>query len=153
VYSVLSDGTIPAGTTVYEGVIGPQGGITWGELPGGRAETVADRMSPDHRKLADRQRSGSLLDRSLRPLIQLLEEAGEHTLAEGLKAVQTRLQHVSPAAERQTVIRELLAFFRGSGSLSDLVLMREGRVLRTENDRLDELRHEVFRLAQDELSS
>jgi len=39
-----------------------------------------------------------------------------------------------------------LNFYSGMGSLSDLVLYRNGKVLMSENDELDQLRRDLFNL-------
>ncbi|WP_408612276.1 DUF6966 domain-containing protein [Leclercia tamurae] len=39
-----------------------------------------------------------------------------------------------------------LNFYSGMGSLSDLVLYRNGKALMSENDELNQLRHDLFNL-------
>lgn len=50
--------------------------------------------------------------------------------------------------DQQTLVRELLRSFGGAGSLSDIVLHASGAPTLVENDELERLRIELFRLAK-----
>jgi len=55
-----------------------------------------------------------------------------------------RLGDVKNSEELKSVARELLKFYGGMGSLNDLVLFQNGKMLSEENVRLDKLRHKMF---------
>lgn len=93
------------------------------------------------------------IEPALMELVGVLESAGEQRWAASLRRLQARAQEGAsdPTAYKQ-VIRDMLSIFGGMGSFSDLVLYRNGVLLREENDRLEQLRGQLFEAARDQLA-
>lgn len=82
-------------------------------------------------------------------LSALLLKCGESSWGGALRswAGRWRAAGGSPS-DQQTLVRELLRSFGGAGSLSDIVLHESGTPMLAENDELERLRMELFRLAK-----
>ena len=71
--------------------------------------------------------------------------AGEAEWSIALERIRAKHSGTPPD---QTAIREILALYGGMGSLNDLVLYDQGRVLVQETERLDTLRRKLFDMAK-----
>jgi len=77
-------------------------------------------------------------------LISLLRKAHEIDWANALDSFRAHCDATGDNPEKTGLFSDILRIYGGMGSFSDLVLYREGEVLLTENNELDNLRKELF---------
>lgn len=75
----------------------------------------------------------------LEEMATLLDMAGIRDWAEGLRRVGSYSE-----SEATGLYSAVLRMYGGSGSLSDIVLYHDGKLLKAENDRFDELRSKLY---------
>ena len=82
-----------------------------------------------------------LIQKKLNRMALLLDSGGYTEWSVSIRDLAKQYEH-----EPRLVRRTLLSFYGGMGSLNDVLLYKNGRLLDSENEELDQLRTDVFEL-------
>ncbi|VTQ52164.1 Uncharacterised protein [Campylobacter jejuni] len=85
-----------------------------------------------------------ILDR----VIKILSENNEENFSKVFAGLKEELRN-----HNNDALYALKRLFGGAGSFNDLVLHKNGQMLRSENDELDGLRHKLYDLLMDEIAN
>ncbi|CAK3778097.1 hypothetical protein CWO27_04410 [Vibrio sp. 10N.286.51.C3] len=89
-----------------------------------------------------------LLISVIEKIIELLVFVGESNWAGSFNSFRQKCDNAS--VENLDILRnEILRIYGGMGSFNDLVLYKQGQPMIKENQKLDELRTELFRILND----
>lgn len=89
-----------------------------------------------------------LLISVIEKIIELLVSVGESNWANAFNQFRERCNN--PDVENLECLRtEILRIYGGMGSFNDLVLYKQGQPMTKENQKLDELRKELFHILKD----
>ncbi|MCG7561330.1 MULTISPECIES: hypothetical protein [Pseudoalteromonas] len=90
----------------------------------------------------------TLLISEIEKIIELLVSVGETNWVGSFNNFRQKLDSTN-AENLETLRSEILRVYGGMGSFSDLVLYEQGQPMIKENQKLDELRTELFRILND----
>lgn len=81
-------------------------------------------------------------------IVGVLGSTTEQEWAKRIKNWRSRWLGAKSELEKINLARNMMSYFRGAGSINDLVFYRNGEIMFSENKKFDELRSALF----DELS-
>ncbi len=76
-------------------------------------------------------------------IILLLLSVNEKNWCKPLKKIREEYE-LSTTSNKQRIITDIIGIYGGMGSFSDLILHKEGKVLKGESTKLDHLRRKLF---------
>lgn len=85
----------------------------------------------------------SKIKKVLSEIVNILSDNDEGSWAVYFKSCESQLD-----VDYREGIYNIRQVYRGMGSFNDLILHKHGLPLQKENDRLDQLRHELYYLSQ-----
>ncbi|WP_376782073.1 DUF6966 domain-containing protein [Pseudescherichia vulneris] len=85
----------------------------------------------------------SKINKVLSEIVKILSDNDESSWATYFKSCENQLD-----VDYQVGIYNIRQVYRGMGSFNDLILHKHGLPLQKENDRLDQLRHELYELSR-----
>ncbi len=81
-------------------------------------------------------------------IVKIFSESDEEIFAKSFENLRENLD-----SESVDVLYALKSHFGGAGTFNDLVLHKNGQMLKSENDELDDLKHKLYDLLTEEIGN